>query len=125
MRKLALGMAALSFRACQKDQNLQEPNLGGVKSKTPPEERYEDYTPPGDVEPTIQNFINAAESQSLDPMPLNEAVWKGEAGLNYEHRHQMFSYTESTYDTLSYEVDMNGDLVNAAALTQDQNPGRW
>jgi len=48
-----------------------------------------------------------------------------EAGLNYEHRHQMFSYTESTYDTLSYEVDMNGDLVNAAALTQDQNPGRW
>ena len=30
----------------------------------------------------------------------------------------MFSYTESTYDTLSYEVDMNGDLVNAAALTQ-------
>ena len=74
MRKLPLGVAALSFRGCQKDQNLQEPNLGGVKSKTPPEERYEDYTPPGDVEPTIQNFINAAESQSLDPMPLNEAV---------------------------------------------------
>jgi hypothetical protein len=121
MRKhIIFSAAALAFAACEKGENLQKPAQqgGAVKSKATLEERYEDYTPPGEVEPTIQNFISAVENQTVDPMPLNEAVWKVEAGLNYEHRHQLFSYTESTYDTLSYEVDMNGDLVNATSLIQ-------
>lgn len=29
MRKVALGMAALAFIACQKEENLQEPAQGG------------------------------------------------------------------------------------------------
>lgn len=81
-----------------------------------PEERYEDYEPQGDVEPTIQNFISAVENQSVDPMPLNEAVWKVEAALNYENRYQRFAYTESFYDTLSFDVPINGDLVDGQAL---------
>lgn len=89
---------------------------GGKKSGTTTVERYEDYQPTGEVVSEIEAFVDAADSNTIGNMPLNEAVWKLEAAASFVKRYQMFDYEDYGYHNLEYAVEMNGDNAIGSSI---------
>jgi len=105
------GMGLILINSCSKSEN----NLQKEKSF-----KFVDFSPKGDVEALIKSFNDLYEEYKLgykagEVIPLNEALWNLEAGINYEFRSDKESLSDIENDTILIEVAVstngNGDLI--------------
>jgi len=67
----------------------------------------------------LSDFLDAYENSTISDMPINDAIWYMEAGLNYRFRHVGFTYDSTVVDsythnfTLEESGEVSGDDIEA------------
>ena len=96
-------------------------------SQTPNKEIfvYEEFIPAReDVIPLIKTFNTAYKNHKLgyksgEDMPLNEAIWTLEAGVNYEFRWPKDSLIISMYDTAFFTANTSVNEIGQLIMSSD------
>lgn len=109
---LLIGIGAVIFNACSKSESTLP-----IKQN----QEFSEYIPESDEVETLIKSFNAsfaeykAGMKSMEDMPLNEALWYIEAGVNYEYRGEKEDLEDFNFDEFIVTVDMiegnDGELL--------------
>jgi hypothetical protein len=109
---LLIGIGAVIFNACSKSESTLP-----IKQN----QEFSEYIPESDEVETLIKTFNAsfadykAGMKSMEDMPLNEALWYIEAGVNYEYRGEKEDLEDFNFDEFIVIVDMiegnDGELL--------------
>ena len=117
MKKVMLFCAAsMLLWQCSKEDELgkvpEAPKQENtVKSKTGGYSYLEDFPPPEDPEAAVMDFVEAYNNSNLESMALDEAVWHLEAGVNFENRHDVYTFEAFDVDTMEITIDVVDETI--------------
>jgi hypothetical protein len=76
------------------------------------------YNPsdPDEILERIEEFLEGVVQEHMEDIPVQEAIWKLEASLNYAFRHSLAPSGQSQIDSLFFDVEVSGDLMSGDAL---------
>ena len=111
------GISVVMINACSKSETGVEANKGYQYTEFMPDQ--------GQVIPLITQFnesfqAHKQELKSGGDLPLNEALWMLEAGVNYEFRSEKDNLEEFVYDSININVEIFIDENNVYMISGEQ-----
>lgn len=122
MKKVMLVCAAATLLwQCSKEDELgkvpdapEQESI--VKAKIGDYNYLEEYPAPADPEATVTSFLQDYNNSNLEAMALDEAIWHLEAAVNFENRHDVYTFVEYDVDTIDMVVDVSNGTISGADL---------